>query len=56
MIERQQKLRDEIKALIDACDCDCNDDDCLRCSHYPAVLEEKRKELAALTDRPEDEG
>jgi hypothetical protein len=47
---RVVQLEAEIKALADVCDCECDDDDCVRCSHYPAILEQKRKELAALTE------
>jgi len=38
----------EIKRLSDLCDCDCDNDDCVRCSHYPTILENKRKERAVL--------
>lgn len=38
----------EIKRLSDLCDCDCDNDDCVRCSHYPTILENKRKERATL--------
>lgn len=41
-------LEDEIAKLSDLCDCDCNDDDCVRCSHYPAILDQKRAALARL--------
>jgi len=41
-------LEDEIAKLSDLCDCDCNDDDCVRCSHYPAILDQKRAALALV--------
>ena len=41
-------LEDEIAKLSDLCDCDCNDDDCVRCSHYPAILDQKRAALARV--------
>lgn len=36
----------EIAKLESLCDCDCDNDDCLRCAHYPTILEQKRAALA----------
>lgn len=29
--------------------CDCNDDDCVACAHYPALVEAAKQRLAART-------
>ena len=41
-------LEAEIARLTDLCDCDCDNDDCLRCAHYPTILEQKSADLAKL--------
>ena len=44
------ELTDEaVKALLDRydlpTDCDCDDDDCVKCSHYPTLQERASKQL-----------
>ena len=41
-------LEAEIARLTDLCDCDCDNDDCLRCAHYPTILEQKSAAIAKL--------
>ena len=41
-------LEAEIARLTDLCACDCDNDDCLRCAHYPTILEQKSAALAKL--------
>ena len=43
-----QTLREEIAKLETLCDHDCDNEDCLRCFHYPEILEQKRTALRAL--------
>ena len=52
----ESALEEQIEKLRNLCDCNCDDEDCVRCSHYPAILEQKKEELArirsALTAQP----
>lgn len=45
MNDHIKTLERQIEELSNLCDCDCNDDDCVRCAHYPAILEQKKGEL-----------
>ena len=49
-----EEVEREIEALAKVCDCDCNDDDCVKCAHYPYYLAERRAELAALKGADND--
>jgi hypothetical protein len=49
-LEGALRLREEIAKLEKLCDHDCDNEDCVRCFHYPEILEQKRKQLAALTE------
>lgn len=41
-------LEEQIEKLRNLCDCDCDDEDCVKCAHYPAILEQKKDELARI--------
>lgn len=48
VVEKAENLTREIVSLEAMCDHDCDNEDCVRCFHYPEILEQKKAARSAL--------